>query len=213
LPDFGLGEFAMHVRRRDSGFTLVELLVTISIMGIITVPLSNVVISYFRNTDSTTARLNESHDAQIAAAYWAQDVAGMGTRSTVAPYDFAQSIDSPTYLCSPGVGTPVVRFISDDYPSGPGAATQVRVAYVVETVSGQTQLHRIRCVGSSTTTSDTLLASDLDPSTLPSVACSTPCAAFPAIPASVTLTLSMKDPKDINSTAYSVVLTGQRRQT
>src|SRR6266700_3971992 len=159
----------MQLRRRDGGFTLVELLVAVVIIGIISLPLGNVLVSYFRNTDATTARLNESHDAQIAAAYWAQDVAGMGTRSTTTPYDFVQSIDNPTYTCASGVGTPVVRFISDDYPSGPGTATQVRVAYVVETVSGQTQLHRIRCVGSSSPTSDMVLAHDLNPATPPSV--------------------------------------------
>lgn len=203
----------MQLRRRDGGFTLVELLVAVVIIGIISLPLGNVLVSYFRNTDATTARLNESHDAQIAAAYWAQDVAGMGTRSTTTPYDFVQSIDNPTYTCAPGVGTPIVRFISDDYPSGPGTATQVRVAYVVETVSGQTQLHRIRCVGSSVPTSDAVLAHDLNPATPPSVTCSTTCTASPAIPSTVSLTLSIKDPKDTNSTAYTVVLNGQRRQT
>ena len=54
--------------RRDAGFTLVELLITIVILGIITVPLSGVLIGFFRNADATSDRMALSHDAQISAA-------------------------------------------------------------------------------------------------------------------------------------------------
>jgi prepilin-type N-terminal cleavage/methylation domain-containing protein len=207
----------MRLRRGADGFTLVELLVAIAILGIITVPLSSVVIAYLRNTDATTARLIESHDAQIAAAYWAQDVASIGTRSTTNPFALKQSVETAVaynvglYPCGP-TGTPsaIVRLAWDD-SSGPGAAKLVRVAYVVQTVSGQTELHRLRCEGSPVVVSDVILAHDLDPSTPPALGCSTTCTA-PAVPKSITLTLTIKDPKNLGG-AYVVSLTGQRRQS
>ena len=208
----------MRLRRGADGFTLVELLVAIVILGIITVPLSNVVIGYFRNTDATTARLIESHDAQISSAYWAQDVASIGTRSTTAPYPLNQSVwtgASSLYLC-PTAGTPIVSLAWDDFTSA-GTRTLIQVVYVVQTVSGQTELHRVRCQGSAAVVSDVNLAHDLDPSTPPTVAClgtsGVNCAAAgPDVPKFVTLTLTIKDPKNLGA-AYVVKLTGQRRQS
>jgi len=218
----------------DDGFTLIELLVAIAIVGIITVPLSNVVIGYLRNTDATTARLLESHDVQIASAYWAQDVASMGTRSTTNPYALTQSVEtgvaysSSLYPCGAAGMTPIVSLAWDDF-SGAGAspqvlvATQVRVAYVVQAASGQTaltELHRLRCNGSAVVVSDVTLAHDLDPSTSTpaAVACSTDCTGAPAVPPvppvpnTVTLTLTLKNPGNPGA-AYVVPLTGQRRQS
>ena len=78
----------------DDGFTLVELIIVILIIGVITVPLGNIVLGYLRNADETTARMLESHDAQIASAYWAQDVASIGVRSPTSPNPLTQSVET-----------------------------------------------------------------------------------------------------------------------
>jgi prepilin-type N-terminal cleavage/methylation domain-containing protein len=208
----------MRLRRGADGFTLVELLVAIGLLGIISLPLTNVVIGYLRNTDATTARLVESHDAQISSAYWAQDVASIGTRSTTAPYPLNQSVwagASSLYVC-PAAGTRIVTLAWDDFTSA-GTRTVIQVVYVVQTVSGQTELHRVRCQGSAAVVTDVTLAHDLDPSTPPTVAClgtsGGSCAAAGAdVPKSVTLTLTIRNPKNLGA-AYVVTLTGQRRQS
>jgi prepilin-type N-terminal cleavage/methylation domain-containing protein len=210
-------------RRNEVGFTLIELLVAVVILGIVAVPLANTVIAFLKNTDSTTARLSESHDAQISAAYFAQDVASIGTHSTSTPYGLTQSVDSTNtvtwpYPCaSPGT-TPIVRFVWDDYPSGPSSVRQIRVAYVVN--SAGTELHRLTCVGSATLSSDVMIAHDLNPSAAPAVMCypalsgpTAPCEGpVPVVPAIITMTMTIKDPKN-SGASYGVVLNGQRRQT
>lgn len=199
----------------DDGFTLVELIIAIVIMGIITVPLGEVIYGFLRNTDATMARLLESHDVQIASAYWAQDVASIGARSATT-HQLTRSVEtgvaygSSPYPCGTEGTTPIVTFIWDDWddPTDPDAVTVVRVAYVVQA----NELHRLRCNGSAVAVSDVTLAHGLDPSTPPAVACSTPCTAAPAVPNTVTLTLALKvqgNPGD----AYVVPLTGQRRQS
>jgi len=202
----------------DDGFTLVELIIAIIIIGVITVPLGDVVIGFLRSSDATTARLLESHDVQIASAYWAQDVASIGTRSTTNPYPLNQSVEtgvaynSGLYPCGAAT-TPdaIARLAWDDF-SGAGASTIVRVAYiVVQTASGPTELHRLRCQGSPVVVSDVTIAHDLDPLTPPALACSTTCTAAPTVPGALTLTLTLKNPGNRDE-AYVVPLTGQRRQ-
>jgi prepilin-type N-terminal cleavage/methylation domain-containing protein len=201
----------------DDGFTLVELIIAILIIGVITVPLGNVVIGSLHNADATTARLLESHDVQITSAYWAQDVASVGTRSTTNPYPLIQSVEtgvtysSSLFPCGTTGTTPIVTLAWDDF-TGPGASTLDRVAYLVETVSGQTQLHRLRCNGSAAVVSDVTVAHDLSTSAAPTVACSSSCTAAPAVPTTVTLTLTLKDPNNTDG-PYVVPLTGQRRQS
>lgn len=205
--------------RRDNGFTLVELLIAIVIMGVITVPLVGVIVGYLHNSITTSARLSESNDAQITAAYWTQDVASIGTRSTTSPFALNQSVfttDTTTYPCAVTNSTPIVRFVWDDYLSGPGPATQISVAYVTEHVGvgNQIQLHRLKCSGSSTVSTDHVLAVDLVSTTLPVVTCVPMlCTGTGSnVPRSVTLTLYIKDPNDTTS-SYTVQLTGVRRQT
>ena len=207
----------------DDGFTLIELLVAVIILGIITVPLSNVIIGFLRNTDATTGRLLASHDVQIASAYWAQDVASIGTHSTTTPYLLTQSVEtnvaynSSLYPCGTAGTTPTVTLAWDNFSVNPTThavtRTLVRVAYLVQTASGETQLHRLRCNGSAVVVSDVSLAHDLDPTKPPAVTCATPtdCSAT-TVPKTVTLTLTLKDPGSPNGT-YVVPLTGQRRES
>jgi prepilin-type N-terminal cleavage/methylation domain-containing protein len=218
VPPGTVDGWAVLMKRTEDGFTLIELLVAIVIMGIITVPLGDAFIGYLRNTGATSARLAESHDAQIAAAYWAQDVVSIGARAAASPYGLVQSVDDTgsvdwPYPCSTGSGAPVVRFVWDDFPGGAGTPTKVRTAYVVQTVGNELQLRRLTCSGSSTPTAVAVLAHDLDPTVAPTVSCSTSCTGpVPVVPQAVTLTLTIKNGQN-QGPSYVVTLTGQRRQT
>lgn len=211
-------QLTARIRRRlpdDRGLTLIELLVVIAILGIIVMPLSNALISFFQRSTETTNRLSESHDAQIAAAYFAQDVQSVGVHDwgTVG-VPFKQSIAlnvgpaATPFPCGPP-GTPValLRMAWDD-PSVAQNPGQIVVSYVLEPVGGQQQLHRIRCSG-GTVTSDIVLAHNVT-SVDPPV-CSTSCTGTTP-PETVTLTLHLRV-KGTNDPDYVVTLTGQRRQT
>ena len=194
---------------QDDGFTLVELLVAIVIAGVISAPLASVVIGYFHNTDTTTARLLRSHDVQIASSYWEQDVASIGQRDDQRVLE-ASSVLLPAMTSEPhctSTGT-VATFSWDDFANATDPATPVSVSYSVtyDTVSKQCELHRAR----SSPATDVILVHNLDPAKPPTVTCSTTCTAAPTANEVVTLTLSLTDPGSPGG-VWKVPLIGQRR--
>lgn len=208
----------IHRGRDDRGVTLIEVLIAMAILTVIMVPLGNAMISFFRNTDETNGRLSESHDAQIAAAYFAQDVQSLGRRDWGATgFGLQQSIEvnvasaGGLFPCAPGTPNAVIRFLWDDTTAG-----VVRVSYVVQTVGTERQLHRIVCIGSSAVSSDVVLAHNLDPAAaVGPAACATSCVGgvgVPAVPQWVKLTLTLKSPATTGA-GLNVTLVGQRRQT
>lgn len=201
-----------RVRADDSGFTLIELVVTIVVMGVIFVPLADFFIQYLTSYNQTQQRLSDSHDLQIAAAYFSQDVANTGLRDqSLNQVTFAtkQSVWTSNFpaFCAPIVGTPILMLKGDaeSVGSGSGSDTVTSVAYVV---NGGT-LVRLSCSGSIAAPSVTVVH-NLDPNNPPVVSCSTGCNVTPS-PVTIRLTVGVSSgPNDTSAT--SVPLTGQRRQ-
>jgi prepilin-type N-terminal cleavage/methylation domain-containing protein len=200
----------MQLTRDDRGLTLIEVLVAVTILSIIIVPLSDAMIGFVRNTDATTRRMIETHDLQIATAYFAQDIQSLGVRDWSSPtFALQQSIDNPSYPCT-GAGTSVISLAWDDLASVSAPPTVVRVSYVVRDVGGEHQLRRLLCRGSATVESDIVVVHNLVGS--PARACTSPTTCTSAsVPQRVTLTVTVKHPA--NTTSITLTLTGQRRQT
>jgi hypothetical protein len=176
-------------------------------------------IGFTRNTDLTIHRLGESHDAQISAAYFAQDVASIGVRT--GDQALRQSVEirtgSPALRCGGTYGRLVVRLGWDD-PVSANASSQVVVSYVIEVTDGQRQLHRLVCSAQAGPISDTTVAHYLAP-TPPAVTCRddrsqpTSCdGSGAAVPQAVSMVLYLEQADDPGP-VYSVTLTGSRRQT
>jgi prepilin-type N-terminal cleavage/methylation domain-containing protein len=208
----------------DAGFTLIELLVSVGIIGIITVPLANSVIGVIRNTDDTSSRLAMSHDAQISAAYFAQDVAAVGTRdATVAYLPFKTSIQvdplGVAYNVGPTCGTTatppaIVRLLADDYDITTSPATQQTnvVAYYVTVLGAERQLRRMKCLGpSATPVSDIAVAHNLG--TDPSVGCETAGTKLLCTNTTPPQQVTMGFTLSKSGQTYPVTLVGQRRQS
>lgn len=73
----------MRMRNRtrgEGGFTLVEMLMAIVVMGIIMGPLTAGVIVGLRTTDETANRLNGSNDAQILSVWLPPDIQSTGNQ-------------------------------------------------------------------------------------------------------------------------------------
>ena len=143
-------------------------------------------MSYFKNSGTTTARLAESSDAQLAAAYFAQDVASTGHRGNTWPFPLVQSVwtTQAGVACGAGVGTPVVILAGDDFSGNVVTPSTVYVAYEL---SG-TELHRVRCTSGGTT--NQVLARNVI-SAAPQCA-PTLCTMPSPVPATITLVLTLE---------------------
>lgn len=216
-------------RRRladDSGFTLLELVMAIVIMGIITIPLANFMLAYLDNTTQTQQRMADSHDLQIAAAYLSQDVAGVGVRTSADPAAaLGQSVwtawGSGT-TCGQGavVGASLVLLLkSDDWTQVGATWTQSvdSVAYVatVSTPTAPGLLYRVSCPAAGSVSVATI-SHELSSATVNCYDSSSAAEACSgtgtAVPAKITLTLNLSSGSSDKS-GESVALTGLRRQT
>lgn len=215
----------MHVSSTDNGFTLVELLMSVVILGVITVPLGNVVIGILQNQQKTHDRLEVSHDAQISAAYFARDVATLGVRDYDAPqsadgevaFQTSVEVDAGSRNCGPETTPPaMLRILSDswDNSESPPVRYQDFVAYYVS----DTQLRRVKCSdGSSPKMTDIVVAHNvatLEPPRCDGAPCD-PDVVPNAIELSFTVDIDPDEDQDgeLDDDADTITLIGQRRQT
>ncbi len=202
--------------RGDDGFTLIELLVSIVILGVVMTGLAAVVISYLKDTNSTIGRLQESHDAQISAAFFTQDVESAGVRATATPFAPAvldrqlrlRVLALPVRDRRHDAGDPVrverLRRHGRGLRPDPGGLRPEHCAHRAAPVDLQEQRdggerHRPGTrVGPGEPADNLLLASS--------------CASYTTtLPATVSLTLTIKDQYHVGST-FAVTLTGHPRQ-
>ena len=98
------------IRRRtfaEDGFTLPELLVAITILGIIMVAIGAMITTAFRTTTIVRARLEGSRAPKLVSTYWVPDVEG------------AEQVEIGGGGC--GSGDPLVTFTWQTHPSVAGA--------------------------------------------------------------------------------------------
>jgi prepilin-type N-terminal cleavage/methylation domain-containing protein len=157
----------------NDGFTLVELLITLTIIPLVVGALSLGIIAVFSLNTQTSNRLTDTADAQVVASTYQKDVQSAG-------YITTDSTSSPQ--CGPGTGTQLLAL--ESVPNQKTGDFQSVISYVgVPVTNGATTtytLERLSCQnGSTTPSSEYALAYDLPsptnataPLTPPTITCS-----------------------------------------
>lgn len=162
----------MSRRRHEEGFTLVELMVAVTILAILTATLASAFIVTFRTADDANERLALAHDVQISTAAFASDVQSADQVWTGDP--------APT--CGPGGGLLNLRWVD--------GTTVNLVTYAVTTAGSERRLVRHRCTVGASSTQQVLshFVSSVAAPSCDAGPCGT--AAVPARPRQVVLTVT-----------------------
>ena len=118
----------------ERGFTLLEVVVATAILALLIVPLTSAFMMSLRQSSTVTDRLGQSHDAQLIAANWNADVAGMDPKndSMLLGGGTAKFCKNPdTHVLA---GTYLYTFLWDQGSAGPGqdALVPKAASWVIE---------------------------------------------------------------------------------
>jgi prepilin-type N-terminal cleavage/methylation domain-containing protein len=145
-------------RHGQSGFTLIEVLISVAMLGIVAVVIGQAIVVSTNNSRETPQRLNESHDAQLASAYLATDVQS------------AQQLTDSAHECGPSSPLTgqqnLVNFSYDGVDGGNSTAS-----YYYGTTSGQAVVVRTFCASDGTLQTEATLVKFAGPT--PAVTCPT----------------------------------------
>lgn len=123
----------------QAGFTLVELMISISLLGVVVGPITGSFLIGMLESTATGDRVVDSSGAQAVAAYLVSDIQS------------SQEVDT-TSTCLPAEvagGTVLLGLTWDDVYDGDAVDDSARIAYVdLPTASGQHQLYRAECPAS-----------------------------------------------------------------
>lgn len=170
-------------RAEDEGFTLVELIVSIAILGIVMTAVTGMLFATFLANGQTRTRLDGSADRQFSSTYFADDVFG------------AKGVSTGANTCG-GSGTPIVELVGLTFSGSPAVEASTYVDYLMD----GTNLVRVSCLAGPTSVTSVVVARGLKPGALPTVS-QTPNSAQRLV---VTMTVTQPD-----GSAYT--LSGSRR--
>lgn len=141
-------------RRSTDGFSLIELVLAISILSMIFLVVSTAYILTIKVSDEDTQRFSDSQDGAITSAYWIRDVQS------------AKVLSTSSTPCN-GTGSLIASATWDDVEGAPQ-----KVEYRTTVASGLTTVTRIAC---GTPASTIVVANHLSSA---HVNCSTACATW-----------------------------------
>ena len=142
--------------RRDRGASLLELVICITVMGVIATVLLAMTSTFLRNDEAAEERMDESRDLQQVSSYLPLDVSSafldeLG-RDTDTGDGYLDAVKPSTPAACPGDSTGGTNALTLKWSETfGGILTHYRVQYRIKVVGADTQLIRVSCEGTTLT--------------------------------------------------------------
>lgn len=156
---------------RDRGMTLIELIVTVSLIGLVTTVIAAAIIVVFRTEDGVIASTAESHDTQQVVSYLPLDIESGPRRASSYRATIGGAVGDPGSGCEETGTQNVLRIDVTDRRLD---NVDKRIAYRVVTTADETRLDRYECREDTSVTPSVWIADSvvnvadfLDPDAMP----------------------------------------------
>ncbi len=190
----------------SSGFTLVELIIVVMLMGMITSALAASFVTALNASSVDSQRINETDDAQQVASFLVRDAqAAGGSNPATGSADTSLGVSLTDDAGCTGTGALVIRFEWLDRVTALSSRSRV-VTYFFDSTAHR--LVRLSCVDGGAASSVTLAGSVGSPA--PSAGC-IPVESCPGLPDRVTLTLTATNNPSTAPSPYTTTLTASVR--
>jgi prepilin-type N-terminal cleavage/methylation domain-containing protein len=196
---------APRATRGEAGFTLVELLIVIVLLGLVTAALTSSFITALRGNDTAAQRVDETNDAQLVASFLVRDAqAAGGSNPATGSVDpsLGVSLTDAASCTDPDGAALVVRFKWNDRVDASTFDSRV-VTYNYDAAS--MELRRRSCTNGSFT-DQLVLATNVGTNPEAPAASCNPSANCPGLPDTVTLTVSTTNAPQNAPTPYTYSL-------
>jgi prepilin-type N-terminal cleavage/methylation domain-containing protein len=154
----------------DAGFTLIELVISIGILGVIIVPIVGSMLFGLAESNGIRDRISDSSSAQVLSTYFAPDVQSAGSSTTTG----VDLTGIGTGHCSALAGGTTLRMRLTIPNAGAAADTtkEATVLYFTKPVSSWLTLYRRTCRSNPALDATSTVVEHLDPATPFSPTCS-----------------------------------------
>lgn len=201
-----------RTRRTQAGYTLIELIVAITILGAITGAITATFLTANNANADVSERIHESNDAQLTAAFWTADAqAAGGVNPVTGTTDPGLGVfTTGDGGCNLGGGALAVGFKWKEWASRDSSTTAdtfvTRVAAYVYR-AGTAELERRTCADGATTGVVTLATRV---ASLPTTSCD-PIASCPGLPNTVSITVTETNDPQTAPSPYTFTLSATVR--
>lgn len=135
-----------QVRRANEGFTLVELLIAVGLIGLLATAVSAAIIVFLRSESSVVSRLTNSQDLSNIENYLPGDVASANIIRTSAPWEAGLTQANCLNIVTAGSGTPIIQ-LGWDQRWRDGSTSEYEVIYAYDAAAGEIRRHE--CVNNA----------------------------------------------------------------
>jgi prepilin-type N-terminal cleavage/methylation domain-containing protein len=184
------------MRRRERGFTLIEVLFAVTLLGIVAVAVGAIFMVTVRTTGETSDRFTDSVGPKFLSVYLVPDVQS------------AKTVDPNTGACG-GSGA-VISFLRYDPDDASGAATGT-ASYFVETTGSRRVLVRRYCTGDLASPTETnTVVQRVAPTGGVAVACDAGACVTDSTPRSIAMTVTAP-PSSYGGQGYTYTVSAVRQ--